>query len=110
PQPDFLAGRLAPDIADRTLKPEREQHACAVSRNLHAGAELGEFVRLLVDIDVTPGTQQRQCGCQPADSGADDQDAQCFLRAKANDITTACDPDCNRSLLHAPPSRGMTQW
>jgi hypothetical protein len=52
--------------------------------------------------------QKRERCCQPADSSADNQDVQGFLHAKADDITSACDPDCNRSLLDAPPSRDMT--
>jgi hypothetical protein len=54
------------------------------------------------------GAQQRQRGCQPADPGTDDYDVQRFLHTKADDITSACDPECNRSLLDTPPSRGMT--
>jgi hypothetical protein len=56
------------------------------------------------------GTQQRQRGRKPANARADDHDAQCFLHAKANswEITSACDPDCNRSLLIVPTLRGMT--
>ena len=76
PQPDFLAGRLAPDAADRVFQPEREQHARAVGRDLHAGAELGEPVRLLVDRDVVAVAQQRERGREAADARADDQDAQ----------------------------------
>jgi hypothetical protein len=54
------------------------------------------------------GAQKLERCCQPANSSADNQGVQGFLHAKANDITSACDPDCNRSLLDAPPSRDMT--
>ena len=75
PEPDFFAGRLAPDLAQRSFQPEREQHARAVRRNLHARAELGEFARLLVDLDVVAVAQQRERGREAADARADDQDA-----------------------------------
>jgi hypothetical protein len=99
PQPDLLAGRLAPDLAQFFLKPETEQHPRAVRRDLHAGAELGEVRRLLVDLDVVAVAQQRQRGREPTNAGADDQDAQCCVSGSA-----ACDPARIRHLLDAPQS------
>ena len=52
PQPDRLAGRQHLDLLQRVLEPERMKHARAVGADLHAGAELAQFRRLLVDIDV----------------------------------------------------------
>ena len=62
-------------VAQRTLQPEREQHARAVRRNLHARAELGEPRRLLVDLDVVAVAQQCERSREAADARADDQDA-----------------------------------
>src|SRR2546430_5600434 len=76
PQPDLLAGRLAPHLADRTLKPEREENARAVRRDLHARAQLLKRRRLLVDFDLMTVAQQRERGREPADTCADDHDAQ----------------------------------
>src|SRR3954466_8592092 len=42
PEPDFLAGRLAPGVAQRGFEAERTQYARAVRRDLHARAKLGE--------------------------------------------------------------------
>ena len=80
PEPDFLACRLAPDLAQRLFEPEREQHARAVRRNLHARAELGELRRLLIDLDFMAVAQQRERGREPADARADDQDAHSLSR------------------------------
>ena len=52
PQPDRLAGRQHLNLFQRILEPERMKHAGAVGADLHAGAELAQFRRLLVDIDV----------------------------------------------------------
>ena len=70
-------------LAQRIFEPEREQHARAVRRNLHARAKLGELRRLLIDLDLVAVAQQRERGCQPADPRADDQDAQFSLRHSA---------------------------
>ncbi len=51
PQPDRLAGRQHLHLLQRLLEPERMKDARAVGADLHAGAELAQFRRLLVDID-----------------------------------------------------------
>src|SRR5580704_2146486 len=50
------------------------KHADAVGADLHAGAELAQFRRLLVDIDVDAAPQQRQRRGKSADAAADDRD------------------------------------
>src|SRR4029077_15756645 len=52
PQPDRFAGRQHLDLFQHFLQPERVQHAGTVGADLHAGAKLAQFRRLLVDVDV----------------------------------------------------------
>ena len=54
---------------------EFAQHARAVGRDLHAGAEFAQFGGLLVQRDVEAPLQQRERGDDAADAGAGDQDA-----------------------------------
>src|SRR4051794_13723480 len=79
PEPDLLAGGLAPDVAQRIFETQRTQYARAVRRDLHARAELGELRRLLVDLDIVAVAQQRERGRQPANARANDQDAHKYL-------------------------------
>ena len=74
PQPDRLAGRQHLDLLQRLLEPERVENARAVGADLHAGAKLAQFRRLLVDIDIDAAPDQRQRRRQPADAAADDRD------------------------------------
>ena len=50
------------------------QHARAVGADLHAGADLAQLGRLLVDLDLDAAPQQGERAGQPADAGADDDD------------------------------------
>src|SRR5580693_2510454 len=50
------------------------KHAGAVGADLHAGAELAQFRRLLVDIDIDAAPNERQRRGEPADAAADDRD------------------------------------
>ena len=74
PQPDRLAGRQHLNLFQRVLEAQRVKHARAVGADLHAGAELAQLRRLLVDIDVDAATKQRQRRREPADAAADDRD------------------------------------
>ena len=58
---------------------ERMEGAVAVGADLHAGADLLEVGRLLVDVDVVAALEQRQRRGEPADAAAGDQDV--MLRA-----------------------------
>ena len=49
-------------------------HPRRVRADLDAGPDLGQGRRLLIDLDVEPGAQQRECRGQPADAAADDAD------------------------------------
>ena len=74
PQPDRLAGRQHLYLLKRILKPKRMKNASAVCADLHAGAELAQLRRLLVDFDIDPAPDQRQRRREPADTAADDND------------------------------------
>src|ERR1700722_2450480 len=74
PQPDRLAGRQHLDFLQRVLEPERVKHAGAVGADLYTSAELAQFRRLLVDIDLDAAANERQRGDEPADAAADDRD------------------------------------
>ena len=50
------------------------KHARAVGADLHAGAKLAQFRRLLVDIDIDAAPNERQRRREPADAAADDRD------------------------------------
>ena len=56
------------------------QDAGGVGADLDAGADLAEHRRLLVDTDVEPGAQQRQCGGETADAAADHTDRNTIAR------------------------------
>ncbi len=57
---------------ERRLEAKRMEHARAVGADLHAGADLAELGRLLVDLDVDAALQQGEPRGEPADAGADD--------------------------------------
>ena len=73
PEPDFLAGDDDAEPLRRLAEAQRIEHARAVGADLHAGAELLELRRLLVDVDADALPDQRQRGGQAADAGADDR-------------------------------------
>ena len=77
--PVFHSRACLPDATDlrgfeRVLQAERMQHARAVGADLHAGADLAQFARLLVDLDLDPAPDQRERAGEPADAAADDED------------------------------------
>ncbi len=74
PEPDFLAGRLAPDLFQGGFEPEREQRMRAIRRDLNAGADFCEFAGLLDHADPQAAPDQRQRRGQAADAGTCDQD------------------------------------
>ena len=74
PQPRRLAGGEELRRCERVLQAERMQHARAVGADLHAGADLAQLMRLLVDFDLDPAPDQRQRAGEPADAAADDED------------------------------------
>src|SRR5205823_1823480 len=75
PMADFLALRLARQGLELLADAKRVEHARAVRRELHAGADFLQLRSLLVDIDVDAVLEQRQRGAQPADAAAGDQNA-----------------------------------
>ena len=74
-QPHLLGDRHRGDRLHRRPQAECAQHARAVRRDLHAGAELAQFGRLFVQRDLEATLQQGQRGDDAADAGAGDQDA-----------------------------------
>src|SRR5258706_16480365 len=75
PMADFLALRYAGQGLQLFADAERVEHAAAVCRELHAGADLLQLRRLLVHIDVDAMLEQRQRGSQAADAAAGNQNA-----------------------------------
>ena len=73
PQPRRLAGGEELRRLERVLEAQRMQHARAVGADLHAGADLAQFRRLLVDLDLDPAPDQRERAGEPADAAADDE-------------------------------------
>ena len=72
PEPDLLAGDDDAEPLGRLAEAQRIEHARAVRADLHAGAELLQLGRLLIDIDADALPDQRQRRGQAADAGADD--------------------------------------
>ena len=65
PKPDRLAGRQHLHFLQRLLEPQRMEDARAVGADLHAGAELAQFRRLLVDIDVDAAPTSASAAASP---------------------------------------------
>ena len=74
PQAHFLGCRLARQARQVITQPEFVEHAIAIGRQLQAGADLLEFVRLFVYLDVEAAPEQSECGSQAADAAAGDED------------------------------------
>ena len=74
-QAHFLGGGDRRDRLHRVAQAEFAQHARAVGRDLHAGADLAQFDGLLEEGDVVALLQQREGGDDTADAGPGDQDA-----------------------------------
>jgi hypothetical protein len=55
-------------------QPQAVQDARRVGADLDAGADLADGRSALVDVDVEAGLQERQRGCDPTDTAADDRD------------------------------------
>ena len=71
PAPLVRADRAHPLAVEPFGEPEPAQDARRVRAHVDAAADLGQFGRLLVDIDRETGPTQRQGGGQAADAGAD---------------------------------------
>ena len=57
------------------FEPERVEHPRAVRSDLDAGADLFQFGRLLINLNIDTAPQQRKRSSQPAaDAAADDND------------------------------------
>ena len=69
----LACGRTAQSV-ERLLQPQGMEHARAVGADLHAGADLAQLGRLLVDLDLDAAQQQGERAGEPADAGADDDD------------------------------------
>ena len=74
PVPDLLGLRPHRPGIERRLEPQRPQHTRAVGAELHAGPDLAQLGRLLVDLDVDAALPQGERASQPADAGADNDD------------------------------------
>ena len=74
PQPDRFAGRQHLHLLKRILQSKRMENAGAVGADLHTGAELAQFRRLLVDFDIDPTPDQGQRRREPADTATDNDD------------------------------------
>jgi len=49
---------------------EAAQHARRIGRHVYPAADFGQFRRLLINLDLEPGLQQRQGRGQPANAAA----------------------------------------
>ena len=74
PAPLVPGERLDAAARERVGEADAVQHPRRVRADLDAGPDLGQGRRLLIDLDVEPGAQQRECRGQPADAAADDAD------------------------------------
>src|SRR5204862_4961506 len=72
PEPNLLAGDDNAEPLSLRPEPQRVEHSRAVRADLHAGAELLQLRRLLIDIDADALPDQRQRRGQSPDAGADD--------------------------------------
>jgi hypothetical protein len=77
----------AAGLVDRLGQPEPVQQAHAVRSDQHAGADLAEFGRLLVDRRLDARPRQRGRGREPADSAAHHRRRQPFSHQHNGIIT-----------------------
>src|SRR5262249_4072574 len=66
------------------------EDARGVRSHVDAAADLGQLGRLLVDVDVEAGLEQRDGRGEAADAGTDDRDLERFAGHGAQDTGTGC--------------------
>jgi hypothetical protein len=75
PQTHILACEFGADAQQFRTQTDFLQHAGAVGRDLHAGADFLQLGSLLIDLHIESSLQQRQCCRQSTQTGSSDEDA-----------------------------------